>query len=263
MNFTADCVQMVERSRCWERERISVQDTPCGRVLVKGQRPRRGPFRFALLAGLARWMNSPLLRPVPQRGGAAAQATEVRRLRALSAAGVRVPAVLHESADHVVLQFLGGHGLHELFGRDAAQALPAFVRGLQALADVHARGQCLSQAFARNMLWCEGSVWMIDFEDDPLEVMPLAQAQARDWLAYLFSAVSAIDAPRAALMAHWQQAQQATGPEVRQLVRTAAQRAGWLRRLPARRKPWGRDVVRLQAVGAFLHEWNMLEPVGA
>lgn len=107
MNFTADCVQMVERSRCWERERISVQDTPCGRVLVKGQRPRRGPFRFALLSGLARWMNSPLLRPVPQRGGAAAQATEVRRLRALSAAGVRVPAVLHESADHVVLQFLG------------------------------------------------------------------------------------------------------------------------------------------------------------
>jgi len=104
---------------------------------------------------------------------------------------------------------------------------------------------------------------MIDFEDDPLEVMPLAQAQARDWLAYLFSAVSAIDAPRAALMAHWQQAQQATGPEVRQLVRTAAQRAGWLRRLPARRKPWGRDVVRLQAVGAFLHEWNMLEPAGA
>ena len=35
---------------------------------------------------------------------------------------------------------------------------------------------------------------MIDFEDDPLEVMSLEQAQARDWLAYLHSSARLLGA---------------------------------------------------------------------
>lgn len=254
-DFSAECVQTIQRSRCWQHERISVQDTACGRVLVKGQRPRRGPLRFALLSAAARLTGNPLLRPVPQRGGAPGQATEVRRLQALAAAGVRVPAVLHVATDHVVMQFLAGPSLQHVLTQATPQAIHAFGEGLLALQRVHGGGQCLSQAFARNMLWSGGAVWMIDFEDDPLEVLSLPEAQARDWLAYLFSVVWTINAPRDAVMRRWCEAEAVMAPEVRALVRQAARRVGWLRHLPFQRKPWGRDVVTLQAVTSFLHDW--------
>ncbi|WP_043703468.1 hypothetical protein [Tepidimonas taiwanensis] len=43
------------------------------------------------------------------------------------------------------------------------------------------------------------------------------------------------------------------GP-VRERIDDAARRLAWLRHLPSRRDPWGRDVVSLQALAAFLAE---------
>jgi hypothetical protein len=66
---------------------------------------------------------------------------------------------------------------------------------------VHVRGQHLSQAFDRNLVQCpDGVIGYIDFEDDPAEVMTLAECQARDWLSYLHSTAMMLEAaaPQAA-----------------------------------------------------------------
>lgn len=238
----------------WRRHRIEVMDLPEGRVVVKGQRPPRSAARFWLMRLLARWTHNPLLRPVPAPGGAAGQATEARRLRELAAAGVHVPALWHEGPDHLVMAYVAGTPLPASLVGDEEAALAAFRSALDALADVHARGQYLSQAFARNMVQTSTGFVYLDFEDDPLEVMTLIDAQARDWLALLLSTVWMTNAPRAHLAQHWRAVAARLPVPVRERIDDAARRLAWLRHLPSRRDPWGRDVVSVQALAAFLAE---------
>lgn len=249
----------IEASSGWRLHRVEVMTVSEGAVVVKGQRPARGPWRFRLLSLLSQLTRNPLLRPVPAPGGAASQATEIARLRSLSAAGVRVPEVLHEGADHFVMRCIQGPSLGAHFSASPEQALQAVARGLAGLHQLHAAGQYLSQGFARNILEQDGQLWFIDFEDDPLQVMDLPDAQARDLLTFMLSAVWPSRAPRADLLAVWQQACQGLSPAVLQRVRQATRGLAWLRHLPTERKPWGRDVVTVQALAAFMTEWLATE----
>ncbi|WP_424894636.1 hypothetical protein [Tepidimonas sp. HKU79] len=101
--LSVESVQRIEMSPGWRRHRVEILDVAEGRVVVKGQRPPRSAARFWLMSSLARVVRHPLLRPVPAPGGAAAQATELRRLQALARSGVPVPAVLHQAPDFIVL----------------------------------------------------------------------------------------------------------------------------------------------------------------
>ena len=51
-----------------------------------------------------------IIKPVPNPGGEAAIATEARRLKTLAAAGLRVPAVLAQQADGLLISDLGESG---------------------------------------------------------------------------------------------------------------------------------------------------------
>lgn len=258
--LSSNSVRTIEASPGWRQHRVEMFDLPEGRVVVKGQRPARGPWRFRVLSALARVTRNPLLRPVPAPGGAAAQATEVGRLRALASSGVQVPELMHQGPDYIVLRRVNGQPLQDRFTAEAEAALGAFKLGLDGLVDLHRRGQYLSQGFARNMLLTPEGLWYIDFEDDPLQVMDLPDAQARDLMSYLLSAVWISRASRGDLMAAWRAVAQRIAPEVIGRVRAAAQVLCWLRHLPRERKPWGRDVVTVQALAEFMHHWNTSEP---
>ncbi len=137
-------------------------------------------------------------------------------------------------------------------------ALDWWQRGLRTLVDVHARDQYLSQAFARNFIAVGDMLVMIDFEDDPLEVMTLDQAQARDWLAYLHASAlafgSRLPAPRAECIALLREQLARERQPVRALVADAARRLRWVQRLPAGDgRGWRRHISILQiAVGLML-----------
>ena len=139
---------------------------------------------LGLLNIIARRFHLDALRPPPHRGGDAAARTEARRLGELQAQGVNVPAVL--GTGHAAL-VLGDNGssfntcLREAddVGRDRLVAA-----AMQAMADAHAQGAYFGQPLPRNLTWDGEHVGFIDFEEDPLEVMDLAQAQARDWLMF-------------------------------------------------------------------------------
>ena len=229
-------LQRIRTSPVWRTNRIEVlHDTSVGSVIVKGQRAPRPAWRHQLMSGFARMAGQPLLRAVPAHGGARAQQTEVRRLRELAAAGVPVPQVLHVEGDFFVMRYLGEKPLDVLLRKE--QATLWWQRGLRSLVALHARDQYLSQAFARNFIASGDGLAMIDFEDDPLEVMTLEQAQARDWLAYLHASALAftkrMPAPRAECVALLRTELACERAPVRQLVADAARRLRWVQRLPA------------------------------
>jgi len=243
----------IRASEGWRRDRTEGFATEDGPVIVKGQRPPRpaiAALALKLLSGLAR---SPELKPVPAPGGAAGQAIEVRRLTTLRMAGVRVPAVVHVDADFFVMERLAGQSLAQRLDPRPQDARALWEQGLRFLGDVHARGQCLSQASARNLIVTPGGIAAIDFEDDPLEVLSLPQAQVRDWLLYLQSTVWLLPHAHEELLPLWERYAPAGADAAAMLA--SVRRMAWMRHLPSRRRPWGRDIVSAQAAAALLHAW--------
>ena len=233
-------------------------------VWLKKAGPRHSMARYRVL-GLLAWLTRlQVLRPVPNLGGSTAIATEARRLHSLAALGLRVPEVLAQQPEGLLLRHLGrpGEATPSFDGEmQAASAagpqavLARWQEGLAALQAVHARGACLSQAFARNLVRCpDGVVGFIDFEDDPLASLPLALCQARDALCYVHSTAlylrEAGALPEArAIWAHWLAEQPAA---LGALLVTTAQRLAWLRHLPQDRR-WGRDLQRARAAYDLLN----------
>ena len=217
---------------------------------LKRAGPAHPAWRYRALAWVSHWLQVPALQPVPNPGGVQAIATEVQRLQTLAACGLRVPAVVAVSKQAFVMRDLGqagqpvqslGHAREQ--AGTAAATLALWQRGLQALAQEPGQGQCLSQAFARNMVLCaDGGIGLIDFEDDPAAHLPLPLCQVRDVLCYVHSTawilarVQALPQAQAA----WQQALAAT-----------QQRLSLLGKLPRSRR-LGRDALRLRMAWTLL-----------
>lgn len=223
--------------------------------------------RYRLMAVIAALARLPMLRPVPNLGGQAAIATEVRRLQILGAAGLRVPQVLAAQADGFLMSHLGAADKHcptlaeeiENATKKGQQetALALWQEGLDFIASVHAAGQCLSQAFARNLVRCaDGQLGAVDFEDDPSAALPLDLCQLRDVLAYAHS--TALYLQGAAALPQAQQAWQNwlaapdRSPTLQAALQQTVARMAWLRHLPQDRR-WGRDVQRLRAAYQLLY----------
>ena len=229
-------------------------------VWIKRAGPGIGPWRYRGLAVLAGLLRLPALRPVPNRGGAQAVATEVRRLRDFEARGLRAPEVLAARGEGFLMRHLGqpgqdmpslGNEIHRAVPQGAAPVLALWRLGLDAIARVHAQGTCLSQAFARNLVRDDrGVVAYVDFEDDPAAALPLATCQVRDALCYahstaIYLAESGALAQARALWTDWlQKPGRAEGFSAE--LATTVRRLDWLRRLPQDRR-WGRDAQRLRA----------------
>ncbi|WP_027994511.1 hypothetical protein [Simplicispira psychrophila] len=225
---------------------------------LKKAGPRHGMWRYHLLGTLARLARLPVLRPVPNRGGAQAIATEARRLHDLAARGLRVPAVLALQSEGLLLRHLGVPGqptpslaqeIRSAVPHGSAPVLALWAQGLQALQHVHATGTSLSQAFARNLVRCpDGVVGYIDFEDDPTRTLPLVHCQARDVLCYVHSTAlylqdsGATEGARTVL-ADWRVQ---CSPGLQSTLTDSIARLDWVRHLPASRR-LGRDLQRARA----------------
>ncbi len=240
------------------------------RVWLKKAGPPHGRWRYQLQAVGAALLRFDLMAPIPNPGGEAAIAVEGARLDRLATAGLRVPALLAQQADGLLLSDLGESAsassqtpllaqlqqAERAAGAGPANVLALWHEGLAAIADVHARGHYLSQAFARNMICCpDGAIGFVDFEDDPAATLSFAQCRARDWLNYLHSTAALIDAcdPQAAAE-RWHTALAAADAGVAPLLATTARRMGWLRHLPADRR-WGRDTQQVRAAARLLTRW--------
>lgn len=246
-------VARIESSSIWRKNRVEVMDLPEGRMLVKGQRALRSAWPHRVLNTFAWMAGVPYLKAVPVHGGARSQAIEITRLQALREAGLAVPEVHHVAADYFVMSYLGSNDLARALREQGPDAYDLWIAAMKHLLQVHAAGQYLSQCFARNIIVSDTFMGMIDFEDDPLEVMTLEQAQARDWLIFLQSSLYNLGLAPGRLDAALRTVLEQELPQVRSVLDHAARRLSWLRHLPTNRKIWGKDFVSLQAVGVAMY----------
>ena len=172
-------------------ERMVRINTPDGSYWLKKAAPARGLFRYHALNIFSRLMRLPLLKAVPQPGGNQAITNEVMRLQALKSKGIQVPTLLAHGDNWLLIADAGQSIVRTMKLSTTAQSTrqQLFKSCLTAIRALHDQQQYLSQGFIRNMLIDKASdqVVFIDFEDDPLQVMTLAEAQARDVLLLINS----------------------------------------------------------------------------
>ena len=235
------------------------------RLWLKRAGARHGMAGYRLLGWIARLARLPALRPVPNRGGQTAIATELQRLRTLAGCGLRVPQVLAACDDGFLMRDLGdGQQAAPSLSDQIEAALPhsctavlaLWREGLATLDAVHAQGQCLSQAFARNLVRCaDGAIACIDFEDDPAATLALPLCQVRDGLTYVHSTAVFLHQAGAQEEARrlWQDwlHRPVRSPAFGLAMQETVARLGWLRYLPPDRR-WGRDAWRLRAAHDLL-----------
>ncbi|WP_231949292.1 lipopolysaccharide kinase InaA family protein [Herminiimonas arsenitoxidans] len=251
--FTPDQLHTISAQLALKSDRTQLIELDGAPIIVKQLEAPLKHWGYPVLNTLARLLGQPMLRAVPAPGGSEAQAIEIARLRSLAAAGVSVPEVLHVTPEWFALSFLGATSVDQLLRQQPEQGQQHWENGLQAILDLHRLGQTASQCFARNMIAHEGQISFIDFEDDPSKVMPLAAAQARDWLLYLHSTAYILNMKTQDIAQVFLGYVQQDDAAVQREVKRAARAFGWLRILPNKRKPWGRDVVSAQAAGQVLH----------
>lgn len=214
-------------------------------------------WRYRVMGVFANAFKMPVLRPVPNPGGAVAVATEVRRLQDFAARGLRAPLVLAHNHDGFVMRHLGapgaptpslGNEMEDAIPRGATVVLALWKQGLQAVSKVHKAGTCLSQAFARNLVRCpDGVMGYIDFEDDPAAHLPLPVCQARDALCYAHSTAWILERAGALPEARklWKAWAHTLSPDTRTVLSESVARMAWAGRLPMDRK-LGRDGQRIR-----------------
>ena len=247
-------ISLIEQQFVTEHARVFVTHVGDQKVVIKRQEIARPAWRYRILRACSHLFGEPLLMPAHVPGGAAAQTIEVSRIKRLAAAGVPVPQLLHVSNNWFAIEYLGGNNLRDKMLHGEHPASYYWEQALSAILDAHKKGQNLSQSFFRNLMYDKGQVFFIDFEDDPEKSMGLVNAQARDWLFFLFSSTWLVELKGDALVnLLWRYIKQ-EHPEVQAAVMHLATTTGWLRFLPKKRKPWGRDVMAAQAYAQLIVE---------
>lgn len=123
----------------------------------------------------------------PRRAGDAAKDLEIRRLTELRELGVLVPSILGQGPGILVLSDIGSSLSRELKQKQSPEDRDALIHtAAKALAGLHRRGGYLGQALPRNMSIKNDRVGFFDFEEDPLEMMGLPDALARDWIFFVY-----------------------------------------------------------------------------
>ncbi|MFZ1891768.1 MAG: hypothetical protein WAU37_06240 [Formosimonas sp.] len=246
--------QIAEKNTGKKPQRTFVTELDGVKILVKAQEKSKPRWRSWMLQFFAVLFREPLLKPTRVPGAADTQAMELKRLKDLTAVGAPVPKIVHEAKNWFALAYLPGYNLR-VFPYKEKNIAPSlyFEKTLAAILDVHQKGQSLSQAFNRNVMWSDERIVFIDFEDEPASYLGMGVAQARDWLYFLFSCVwmQEISTEEVTAMV-WKYVQQ-DAPEVKKALLHTGSTIGWLRHLPKERKPWGRDIMSMHRWGEILY----------
>ncbi|MCX7553136.1 hypothetical protein OS175_04545 [Marinicella sp. S1101] len=239
--------QWLEALHC--ADRVVKIKTQANAYWLKKAAPARGLFRYHALNFFSRLLRLPLLKAVPQPGGAAAVINEAARLKALADAGVPVPKIIAEDREWLLVESMGESIVKTLKSQTTQKPTrqKLFAQCLAAINDVHQKGHYLSQCFVRNMVLDReaNQVVFIDFEDDPLTVMSLAQAQARDLLLFVDSTARFFTDDKAFFEQKIQAFMTAHNETMRGALKQTVDRLQWITKLPFQKR-LGHDYEKLK-----------------
>lgn len=245
LNITEDQWQTAMQSQ----ERIEKISTGKGVFWLKKAAPARGIFRYYALNLFSWLLRLPLLKAVPQPGGHEAIANEIKRLQTLNSLGVLVPEIMAFEDNWILIRDVGVSIVRILKQKNTTQHTKQqlFSQCLHAIKKLHLQKQYLSQGFVRNMLLDEDSddIAFIDFEDDPLQVMSLAEAQARDLLLLVNSTARFFVNDQKFFNQAIEQFLEAHDAAMITALRTTSQRMQWIAKIPFQ-KLFGHDYQKLK-----------------
>lgn len=204
-------------------QQVVVEGAPAWRKSYEGGGRR---LRLAALDLVARGLDLPPLRPPPYHPGRVRRAVEKRRIRSLQSIGVTVPEILDEQGDCLLLSDIGptlSSRLREA-GDDAGRLDALSASAIAAIAGAHGKGGYFSQAWPRNLTVHAGGIGFLDFEEDPLEIMSLEHAQARDWLLFAYGTMRYYPERPDALAGMLREALADAAPETRSVMARVAAR---------------------------------------
>lgn len=186
---------------------------------------------IALWNALSRRLGLVALMSPPPHSPSEAREIEQRRLAELHANGANVPAVVGEGSDELLLSDLGvtlSHCIRQIPTPEGIDRLVALVAS--DMARLHRNDGYLGQAFPRNITVARQVIGFIDFEEDPLEVMTLPQAQARDWIMLTTGLVKYYEKRSSQLVRIIREATARIDNEVRRIVLHVAAQLHFLER---------------------------------
>ena len=105
---------------------------------------------------------------------------EAERLRQLRAAGCRVPAILHHEPGVLVLEYVGQDLPYLIRIGTPSERLHWMAAAAADLAQFHAAGFVHGGAQLRNLMWADGVLSRIDFEENIGAALSLPLGQAYD-----------------------------------------------------------------------------------
>jgi tRNA A-37 threonylcarbamoyl transferase component Bud32 len=206
--------------------KVTSVETPDGRTWIK--LADRDPSRawHLLHAAVARLLGLRLFRPPVYRSAHERIAGEARRLTALKAHGLPVPALIAVAPGRIVMSD-NGVSLHGILpGLDHEARLALIDRALDFVLQLHGDGHWHGACQIRNITERrDGDLGMIDFEDDMEGAMPPPARQARDLVQFMMSAARHLDRDRtAAVTGLLRRAFAASRPETRAELALLARR---------------------------------------
>ncbi len=168
--------------------------TICGdydgqKVWIKQTVPPKARIWHTLQRVLASVLGLPILRATVSAGGPENLRAEAERLRLFKDRGFKVPDVLAVYDDLLVMTDAGPQlraTLDSTMDKDARHAL--LKTAMRAMANLHRAGLAHGRPYMRDMTWDGARIGFLDLEEDPVQVMPLVTAQARDIWIFLSAA---------------------------------------------------------------------------
>ena len=156
---------------------------------VKQAVPPKARIWHVLQKIIAACVPDPMLRATVSDGGGNALRMEATRLQEFRAKGFHAPEVLAFNDDMLIIRHLGPQlrdALDQM--KDAEQRLAVMKIATAELARLHNAGLAHGRPYLRDMTWDGDKIGFLDLEENPVDVMPLASAQARDVWIFLSAA---------------------------------------------------------------------------
>lgn len=131
----------------------------------------------------------PIIRSTLSAGGGQALRDEASRLQNFQDKGFHAPAILAAHDDMIVLADAGPQFRDVLDRHGDRNAQAALLKtAMQEMVRLHGAGLAHGRPYMRDMTWKDDTLYFLDLEEDPVKVMPVATAQARDIWIFLSAA---------------------------------------------------------------------------
>lgn len=127
----------------------------------------------------------PILKLTVSPGGEIAARNEAERLRLFHASDIHCPQLLYADDTHLITTDAGIPLEQHLKTLSDNNRNDFIMLATNALAALHAKGLCHGRPYLKDFVWDKSkkTIGFIDLEENPLTVMSLAEAQARDlWI---------------------------------------------------------------------------------